>query len=102
YNMDGGKTLLTVQAPRAFAAASVVVHHILVVAVQKAGYDYSFPSTAATGVDLFFLISGFIMVYAHYDDFGVAGASASFIRRRLIRNSALLDCHNRCGPTSAR
>src|SRR5215472_11255649 len=83
--MDGGKTLLTVQALRAFAAASVVVHHILVVAVQKAGYDYSFPSTAAAGVDLFFLISGFIMVYAHYDDFGVAGASASFIRRRLIR-----------------
>ncbi len=83
--MDGGKTLFTVQALRAFAASSVVVHHIMIVAVQKAGYQYSFPSTAAAGVDLFFLISGFIMVYTHFDDFGKAGASASFIRRRLIR-----------------
>ncbi len=83
--MDGGKTLFTVQALRAFAASSVVVHHIMIVAVQKAGYQYSFPSTAAAGVDLFFLISGFIMVYTHFNDFGKAGASASFIRRRLIR-----------------
>ena len=83
--MDGGKTLFTVQALRAFAASSVVVHHIMIVAVQKAGYHYSFPSTAAAGVDLFFLISGFIMVYTHFDDFGEAGASTSFIRRRLIQ-----------------
>ena len=83
--MGGGKTPFTVQALRAFAASSVVVHHIMIVAVQKAGYQYSFPSTAAAGVDLFFLISGFIMVYTHFDDFGKAGASASFIRRRLIQ-----------------
>ena len=81
-----GKTLFTVQALRAFAASSVVVHHVMIVAVQKAGYQYSFPSTAAAGVDLFFLISGFIMVYTHFDDFGKAGASASFIRRRLIQS----------------
>jgi peptidoglycan/LPS O-acetylase OafA/YrhL len=83
--MAGAKTLFTVQALRAFAASSVVVHHIMIVAVQKAGYQYSFPSSAAAGVDLFFLISGFIMVYTHFDDFGKAGASASFVWRRLIR-----------------
>jgi peptidoglycan/LPS O-acetylase OafA/YrhL len=83
--MGRGRTLYTIQALRAFAAASVVVHHILVVAVQKAGYSYQFPNTAAAGVDLFFLISGFIMVYTHFNDFGVAGSSATFIWRRLIR-----------------
>jgi exopolysaccharide production protein ExoZ len=83
--MGRGKTLLTIQALRAFAAASVVVHHILVVAVQKAGYQYQFPSTAAAGVDLFFLISGFIMVYTHFEDFGEVRSSASFIWRRVIR-----------------
>jgi exopolysaccharide production protein ExoZ len=72
-------------ALRAFAAASVVVHHILVVAVQKAGYQYKFPSTAAAGVDFFFLISGFIMVYTHFDDFGEVGSPAAFIWRRVIR-----------------
>jgi exopolysaccharide production protein ExoZ len=83
--MGGGKTLFTVQALRAFAAASVVVHHILMVAVQRAGYQYNFPFTAAAGVDLFFLISGFIMLYTHFDNFGEVRASSSFIRRRLIR-----------------
>jgi exopolysaccharide production protein ExoZ len=83
--MRRGKTLFTIQALRAFAAASVVVHHILVVAVQKAGYQYKFPSTAAAGVDLFFLISGFIMLYTHFNDFGEVGSSTAFIWRRLIR-----------------
>jgi exopolysaccharide production protein ExoZ len=83
--MGRRKTLFAIQALRAFAAASVVAHHILVVAVQKAGYRYQFPSTAAAGVDLFFLISGFIMVYTHYEDFGEVGSSASFIWRRLVR-----------------
>src|SRR5262245_18942166 len=100
--MDGGKPLFTVQALRALAAAGEVVNHFLVVALQKVGFGYGSPRPAAAGADLFFLITGFIMVYAHYDDFGVAGASASFIRRRLMNCSALLDCHNRCGPTSAR
>jgi exopolysaccharide production protein ExoZ len=87
YSLPMGrrKTLFTIQALRAFAAASVVVHHILAVAVQKAGYRYQFPSTAAAGVDLFFLISGFIMVYTHFNDFGEVGSSSAFIWRRLIR-----------------
>jgi exopolysaccharide production protein ExoZ len=83
--MERGRTLFTIQALRALAAASVVVHHILAVAVQKAGYQFRFPSAGAAGVDLFFLINGFIMMYTHFNDFGEVGSSAAFISRRLIR-----------------
>jgi peptidoglycan/LPS O-acetylase OafA/YrhL len=87
--MGRGKPLFTVQALRAVAAASVVVLHVLTVTVQRAGYSFGFPSFNAAGVDLFFLISGFIMIYTHFPDFGQAGTSASFIRRRLIRIAPL-------------
>lgn len=87
--MGQGKTLFTVQALRAVAAASVVVLHVLELTVQRAGYSFTPASFGAAGVDLFFLISGFIMVYTHFDDFGEAGAPQSFIRRRFIRIAPL-------------
>ena len=37
------------------------------------------------GVDLFFVISGFIMVYSSEAIFGSPGASGTFLRRRLVR-----------------
>lgn len=37
------------------------------------------------GVDLFFVISGFIMVYSSEAIFGTPGASGTFLRRRLLR-----------------
>jgi hypothetical protein len=73
------KTLLTVQALRAIAAASVVVHHVLSMLVHNAGYSFSFPGTGSAGVDLFFLISGFVMVYSHCEEFGIPGAAATFL-----------------------
>jgi peptidoglycan/LPS O-acetylase OafA/YrhL len=87
--MGRGKPLFTVQALRAIAAASVVVLHVLIVTVQRAGYSFSFPTFNAAGVHLFFLISGFIMIYTHFADFGQSGSPASFIRRRLIRIAPL-------------
>lgn len=39
----------------------------------------------AGGVDLFFVISGFIMVYTTYDTFGRDNVSVDFLRRRIIR-----------------
>jgi peptidoglycan/LPS O-acetylase OafA/YrhL len=45
--------------------------------------------TGAIGVDLFFVISGFIMVYTTWDDFGAPGSSIRFFARRLIRIAPL-------------
>jgi peptidoglycan/LPS O-acetylase OafA/YrhL len=79
------KTLFTVQGLRAIAAASVVLYHVFNMLVHNAGYSFHFSDVGAAGVDLFFLISGFIMIYTHFDNFGEEGASTSFMRRRVIR-----------------
>jgi exopolysaccharide production protein ExoZ len=84
-----GSILLTVQALRAVAAASVVVHHDLAVLIRKAGYPPTFSVVGAAGVDLFFVISGFVMVYTHFDTFNTPGAATSFARRRVIRVAPL-------------
>jgi exopolysaccharide production protein ExoZ len=67
-------TIGAVQGLRAAAALMVVVAHVV-------------PSfvIGQAGVDIFFVISGFIMVYASERAFGQPGASSLFISRRLIR-----------------
>jgi exopolysaccharide production protein ExoZ len=82
---DLRKQIHSIQALRAIAAASVVIHHVLSMLVHNAGYSFSAWSTGSVGIDLFFCISGFVMVYAHATDFQELGAGSSFIRRRAIR-----------------
>lgn len=83
--MGPPKTILTLQALRALAAASVVIYHTLFMLRHNAGYAIAVPDLGATGVDLFFVISGFIMVYTTHDLFGQRGAVLPFLRRRAIR-----------------
>lgn len=85
----GGETLETIQILRAAAVIAVVVSHTMhelarllegnVVAFNEKAFPGDF------GVDLFFVISGFIMVYVSREAFAQPGAVASFIKRRLIR-----------------
>jgi len=79
------KTLFTVQALRALAASAVVSYHALFMLVRNGGYSFVVPNIGASGVDLFFVISGFIMVYTTYGSFCQPKATAAFIRRRAIR-----------------
>jgi exopolysaccharide production protein ExoZ len=79
------KTLLTVQALRALAACAVVSYHVLFMLVHNGGYAFAVPSMGGSGVDLFFVISGFIMVYTNHGAFQQRHAVATFIRRRAIR-----------------
>jgi exopolysaccharide production protein ExoZ len=75
--------LINIQLLRFFAAAAVLVGH--------AG-DLFIPDNAAWrtipwsgGVDIFFVISGFVMTYLTQGQFGASGASKAFLIRRIIR-----------------
>lgn len=76
----------TIQGLRAAAALGVLLFHALEAASHNAGYARAaFSNAGAAGVDLFFVISGFVMVHAHRDWFGSGPLAREFLRRRLIR-----------------
>lgn len=77
------KTIVSVQAVRAFAAMTVAIAHFHHEFIQPPGTTSRW--FGEFGVDLFFVISGFIMVYVSWDYFGANGAAAEFIKRRLAR-----------------
>lgn len=83
-----GQRLETIQFLRAIAVFFVVVshagHEVADLLAGAATFDEKkFPGDF--GVDLFFVISGFIMVYVSRDAFGKTGAAADFILRRIVR-----------------
>jgi peptidoglycan/LPS O-acetylase OafA/YrhL len=86
---EGAGQIRSIQALRAFAACAVVYLH----ATQRAVLVWGRHDTVSeslgilgyTGVDLFFLLSGFLMTHLHKEQFGSSGNSANFFRRRMIR-----------------
>jgi exopolysaccharide production protein ExoZ len=79
--------LASIQMLRAAAAMGVVFAHLTesyraVFNAEDAVWDFYYGNF---GVDLFFVISGFVMVYASESLFGQPGASRKFAIRRLIR-----------------
>ncbi|GGD97238.1 acyltransferase [Aureimonas endophytica] len=84
-----------IQLLRALAALAVVfIHSITRISVtfpDKAGGSLFLTmrgnqwTFGDAGVDIFFVISGFIMLYVHAGDFGKAGAVGEFLRRRVLR-----------------
>ena len=80
--------LINLQFLRFAAALCVVLHHAaghVRVAGHEAGWLFGFGHAAGfAGVDLFFVISGFIMVWTTRDAAGFS-ASFSFLRRRVAR-----------------
>ena len=80
-------TIYSLQAMRAIAASLVVYHHAQHF-LQVRGYIPQIDPRlefGRAGVDIFFVISGFIMVFIAWDNFHKSGASKDFIIRRAIR-----------------
>ena len=77
--MDSGRTWLSIQHLRGVAALSVVLFH----ACQWSQINFA---TGQAGVDVFFVISGFVMWTATAD---AQGKPLDFLRRRLIRVAPL-------------
>jgi exopolysaccharide production protein ExoZ len=78
--------VLWVHLLRAAAALAVMIAHAHQSALEMGIGDYvpDFP-IGAVGVDLFFVISGFVMVVASEDLFGLGRAPPYFFLRRLAR-----------------
>jgi peptidoglycan/LPS O-acetylase OafA/YrhL len=89
--MSNGTSLQihSVQALRAIAALMVVFGHSQGTAYRaaiQAGAEFDLVRLPwGGGVDLFFLISGFIMLYASDGLFGRSDAPATFMSRRIVR-----------------
>lgn len=80
----------SIQILRALAALSVTVGHgfaFIGMPLEKLGRpsDWSYLLPWGGGVDLFFVISGFIMVYSSERLFGQPGGGRAFVWRRISR-----------------
>ena len=73
--------LLGIQAGRGFAALLVVFYHAtkMISLPQYAGHEplHGFFQFGHAGVDFFFVLSGFIIMYVHYDDVDSRTGSAA-------------------------
>ncbi len=85
-----GERLLLVQVLRGLAALLVLASHaqgvLLETAARQGAVLQRWPlPPGGFGVDLFFCISGFIMVVASRTLYGRPGAATHFLRRRVLR-----------------
>ncbi|WP_242208959.1 MULTISPECIES: acyltransferase [unclassified Pseudomonas] len=80
--------LSSLQAARGLAALFVVAFHSLFINAKYVQGESLLPELfvfGQTGVDLFFVISGFVMVLAFRNKFGLKGQVADFLKGRFLR-----------------
>ena len=86
--LKSSSTFFSLQALRAIAAWMVVTDHALLELTGNAAQN-SITRVAwalgSSGVSVFFIISGFIMVHISWTQFGTSKAAANFMQRRIIR-----------------
>jgi peptidoglycan/LPS O-acetylase OafA/YrhL len=76
-----------VEVARGFAAVAVVLYHVArhVEKSRDVNFWLTFFQFGHAGVDLFFVISGFVILHAHYKDLGQPERFAHYLNRRLTR-----------------
>ena len=80
------KKIHTIESARGLAAVLVVLYHANLLC--EAGHLRPFDSFFAFGdcaVDFFFVLSGFIMTWIHYADWGKPNRALYYLRRRFLR-----------------
>lgn len=80
--------LSSLQAARGLAALFVVAFHSLFINAKYVQGESLLPELfvfGQTGVDLFFVISGFVMIIAFRDKFGLKGQVSNFLKGRFFR-----------------
>ena len=88
--MSPAVPLRSIQILRAVAACLVVFGHVLHETIEIAARSGRLPLHVdlidwGIGVDIFFVISGFIMMYTSAELFGQPGATRTFLTRRIVR-----------------
>ena len=77
-----------IQGLRAVAVCFVLVAHIFGLFDKVVPRSHTLDVLMAlghSGVDLFFVISGFIMISVHWSNFGDRGITRSFLTKRIVR-----------------
>lgn len=77
----------SLQAGRAFAAQYVVLFHAPLLMSERTGlqYENAFFAAGHSGVEFFFVLSGFIMFLVHRGDLGQPHRAGRFAMRRFVR-----------------
>lgn len=86
-NTDTRPKLQSVETARALAAILVVLYHAARHIASNVGYlpFGSFSKFGHAGVDFFFVLSGFIILFIHYGDIGRPARVGHYAQRRVTR-----------------
>lgn len=79
---SGAATLKSIQYLRGVAAMMVVIYHVFP-QLQRMGFNYPEITAFSSGVDIFFVISGFVMTYSTARNPQIDGLA--FLKNRIIR-----------------
>jgi exopolysaccharide production protein ExoZ len=79
------RKLLSIQALRIVAAGLVVVTHSTFYAFERLDRNFFVWQRGTRGVDIFFVISGFVMIYSSQKLLALPGGWKTFAERRIVR-----------------
>ena len=79
------KRFIGIQALRFFAATLVVITHSTFYTHERLDRTVNIWAQGTRGVDIFFVISGFVMLYSSQKLLGTISAGSIFLQRRFLR-----------------